>query len=67
MAGRWSEKKGTKKYEKHGRGKKKNESTEDKNTEQMVWEQYSGQISVAPLSLTLAFCSEQMMPRDAHH
>lgn len=39
----------------------------EKAKAQTTWEQCNGQISALPLPLTLALCSEDMMPQDAHH
>lgn len=52
-------------------GKKKFESERrirgaKKTKAETIWEQCGGQLSAAPLSLTLDFCSKNMMLQDAH-
>lgn len=45
----------------------KKSKEKEKAKAQTTWEQCNGQISALPLPLTLALCSEHMMPQDAHH
>lgn len=47
--------------------KAKKSKEKEKAKAQTTWEQCNGQISALPLPLTLALCSEHMMPQDAHH